>query len=158
MSGVPGERGSESGLRIHLGTGLDDVRFGWSLEDLGRHLGVPDKEWDYELEDRVEHHACFYELRSTFWFDENGALHWVECAHPDLVLCGQRVFGQSASVVVPRIVESLGEEPEFEDLEWFEGHFFQDNQLELQFEYDRLSGVNFGYRWSAQREPIWPGE
>jgi hypothetical protein len=143
-------------LNLSIGRGIGTILFGSSESELAQALGAPDKTYTADTDEDGEDRRCVYNrLRSSFWI-RNDRLHWIRCAHPDLVIFGRKLHGQSSRVVLQHLKEFLPEKIDFEDYHEWESHTFEDSWLELQFTYDALDEVCFGHLFGEDDEPIWP--
>ena len=140
-------------MEATVGIGLDGVLFGCSPEDLIKKYGAPDKDYLSEDGDR---RLCYHEIKSAFWFREN-KLHWIRCAHPNLVWFGEKLFGRNKEEALSFLQVHLNESPEGDDYGEWESHSFSNSEVELQFDYNALKEVCFGHLFSENDgEPVWP--
>ena len=140
-------------MEIIPGKGLDNTLFGFDRVTLESIHGPPDK-----LDSDESHLPLlqYNELRSTFWLDEAGRLHWIQCQHPDVHIFGNPVIGQLGDRVISFISSKLEEKPEFEDYGSMESYHYNSAELELQVEYGTIVRVCFGHLWNDNDTPIYP--
>ncbi len=144
-------------METQVGRGLGSILFGSSESDLVAVLADPDKIYtaDEDDEDGEDRRLVYNKLRCSFWFRDD-RLHWIRCAHPDLVVGGRKLYGQCSLEVISYLESLYPGNVDSEDYNEWESHTFEDSWLELQFEYDALKEVCFGHLYGEDDEPIWP--
>lgn len=130
-----------------VGVGLGDLTFGLSRSAVEEALGLADKvDTDNEGFPLLQYN----DLRSTFWFDQDNRLHWIQSKHSELTVLGRRTIGAVAEEMLEFLRLHLGEAPEIEDYGSFESHHFRGAELEVQVEYGAIDQVCFGHLWEGE--------
>jgi len=130
-------------LNIHIGVGLDDMKFGMSEENIVDIYGKPDKIYLTEDENtRYVYNELLLEL--SFEKENNNLLGWIEVHNPNALLKGQQLIHLTKEKVLSFLSTFINEEPEIDDYGSFLSITYNDIWLELQFSFDRLRNINFG--------------
>ena len=130
-------------MNIHIGVGLDDMKFGMSEENIVNKYGKPDKTY---LTDDKNTRYVYNELLLELSFEKenNNLLGWIEVYNSDALLNGQQLIGLKREKVLSFLSTFINEEPEIDDYGSFLSITYNEIWLELQFSFDRLRNINFG--------------
>jgi hypothetical protein len=141
-------------MEILLARGLDNIRFGQTEDDVICQLGEPDKTYLLDYSKCIQ----FFELRVvfSFEFEQDNRLGWIEVHHPEAILFGLKLIGQNREKVLSVISSQIVDEPEVDDYGSFESYLYGKYELELQFEFNCLRSINFGFLWLDNDTPDWP--
>jgi len=142
-------------MKLKVGKGFDDVLFGLTEEEVIQRLGQPDKRYASEQGDIS---LQYFSLRSELVIeaDHDHRFGWVRVSNPNAELFGRRLLGQSCSDVLEFVSKHLDGNIDIEDFGSFESHTFDEHWIEFQFEFDVLTGINFGFLFDGNEKPIWP--
>lgn len=142
-------------MKIVPGIGLDGFSFGITEVDLISKLGTPDKIY---TTDEGCRRLQFYNLKLELSFEpeNDNRLGWIEVHNPKLEFDGNELFGLSEKDVIPIVSKLLNEEPKFEDFGSFLSVFYDENWVELQFQFGVLDCVSFGVLYGETGVPEWP--
>ena len=148
---------------IKLGIGLGDLRFGSTRDEVEAYLGQPDR-----LESNVEPGACpmwYYDsIGVTISFnDDDPRLNIIETSSPSATLNGHTLIGKTKDEVMPFIESNISgsHEEERHDLE-DDGDSrecilsFSSQNLNLWFEDDILTEIQWGYLTDENGQVVWP--
>ena len=141
-------------MEILLAKGLDNIRFGQTEDEITSQLGEPDKVYLLDESKRLQ----FFELRVefSFEFEQNNRLGWIEVHHPEAILFGQKLIGENREKVLSVISTQIPDQPEVDDYGSFECYLYEKYELELQFKFNSLYSINFGFLWLDNDTPDWP--
>jgi hypothetical protein len=141
-------------MEILLAKGLDNIRFGLTEVEVTRQWGEPDKAYLLDESKRLQ----FFELQVefSFEFEHENRLGWIEVHNPEATLFGQKLIGVRREKVLSIISSHITDEPEIDDYGHSESYFYENCWLELQFEFDRLRAINFGFLWRDDDTSDWP--
>lgn len=141
-------------MEILLAKGLDNIRFGQTEDEIISQLGEPDKAYLLDESKRLQ----FFELQVEFSFEseQDNRLGWIEVHSSEAVLFGQKFIGESREKVLSVVSSQIADEPEVDDYGSFECYLYEKYELELQFKFNRLSSINFGFIWLDNDTPDWP--
>lgn len=133
-------------MEIRFGKGLQpDIWFGVDAEFLSERFGPPDRAYEMERdEDEGRRDELVYNSLQTCFRLYEGRLGWVQTSNPDLLLFGQRIMGESPSLVVELLAKAGFGKPEITEYDTFASAFWDSIWLEVQYVYDRIRDVNFG--------------
>ena len=142
-------------MKILIGQGVEDVRFGMLESEIRLTLGDPDRVWEAE----EVRHLVYNDEHLDLWVNqgEEKRLEWFSTTNPKLTISGRALIGERESETLDFLRRELkSENVEFEEFETFKSVTFSDHWLELHFEYDRLTTVNLGVLFDGDDEPVWP--
>jgi len=142
-------------MKITIGTGIDELKFGMKKSDIFALLKMPDKTYKDDYGDRF---LLYYDLDLVLKIeiDHNNRLGLIEVQNPNVTLFGSEIIGKSQRDVLEFINQHLEETPEKDDFNSFESFFYEENWLELQFELGKLKSICFGVLYDRNDQPIWP--
>jgi hypothetical protein len=138
-------------MEVKLGIGLGDISFGIAQDSLKDLIGEHDK-IDRDNDEQLL--LMYNGLKCTYWMDENGRLHWIQCSNPSLILHNVKVIGMEVLEAVSKIALILESSYEFEDYGSMESYSFPDYEMEVQSEYGIVTTVCFGHYWNGD-EPLY---
>ena len=142
-------------MEILLGTGIGKLLFGFTEAEAVETLGVADKSFKTDLGcQRLQFNQAMLDL--SFEPENEGLLGWIEVHHQGATLFGHPLIGKSKETVLDLLIIQLGSPSEVEDYDSFETVFYEEQWLELQFRFGKLSNLNFGVLYNKDDEPIWP--
>lgn len=95
-------------------------------------------------------------LELSFEPENENLLGWIEVHHSQGTLFGYQLIGHSRQNVLDLLAKELENPPECEDYGSFNTAFYEDQWLELNFEFGRLKNINFGVLYGEDDEPLWP--
>jgi hypothetical protein len=151
---------------IKIGVGIGDVEFGCTKEKLKYLLGEPTEKDIYNAsgeEDGYMTESWHYdeqEFSVSFDEEDNWKLTTISSSSENTLFKGKSLIGKSIDEVLELLAdENLGEN-ELEDLsdETINQKLicFISSSLNLWFEDDELSEIQWGVLWSDEDTPIWP--
>jgi hypothetical protein len=151
---------------VKIGIGLGDIEFGCTKEKLKYLLGEPTEKDIYNAsgeEDGYMTESWHYdeqEFSVSFDEEDNWKLTTISSSSEDTVFKGKTLIGKSVDEVLELLAdEDLGEN-ELEDLSDEEVNqkliTFLGSSLNLWFEDDELTEIQWGVLWSDEDTPIWP--
>jgi len=151
---------------IKIGVGIGDIEFGCTKEKLKYLLGEPTEKDIYNAsgdEDGYMTESWHYdeqEFSVSFDEEDNWKLTTISSSSEDTMLKGKKLIGKSIDEVLEILAdEDLGEN-ELEDLSDENVNqkliSFLESSLNLWFEDDELSEIQWGVLWSDEDTPIWP--
>ncbi|MGR3278008.1 hypothetical protein ACSYAD_23195 [Acaryochloris marina NIES-2412] len=142
-------------MKVILGAGVGNLRFGLSEAQVKELLGVEDKLYETEFGcRRLQFNSVMLEL--SFEPDNDNRLGWIEVYNPSATLLGCKLIGQSRQTVLESLEPELGQPSEFEDYGSFDTVFYDDQWLELQFKFGHLVNLNIGVLYGKDDQPVWP--
>jgi len=137
------------------GNGTDLIQFGVTEEEACKILGKPDKTYITDEDNRrLQFNKARIEL--SFEPDNDDRLGWIEVHHPESMLFGKKVIGMQQDEVLELVTGSLNEQPIFDDYDSFISVSYDNNWVELQFEFGCLRNINLGVLYDESETPIWP--
>jgi hypothetical protein len=145
----------ELALKITLGCGIELISFGATETEILLSLGEPDKTYFTDSEcKRLQYNELLIEL--SFEPDNENRLGWLEVHNPKVELFGFKLIGKSFAEVEVILKDKLNESPTIEDYGSFISVTYDDQWLELHFEFDRLTNINFGVLYADNDIVLWP--
>ena len=142
-------------LNISLGCGIEVISFGSTEDDALKLLGEADKVYFTDGEcKRLQYNELLIEL--SFEPDNENRLGWLEVHNPKVELFGFKLIGKSFAEVDVILKDKLNESPTIEDYGSFISVTYDDQWLELHFEFDRLTNINFGVLYADNDIVLWP--
>jgi len=151
---------------IIIGKGLGDIKFGFTKEDLKNSIGEPTEIDTYNAtgeEDGYLTESWHYdddEFSVSFDEEDNWRLTTIAVSSPDFTFNGKKLIGLSINDVLSEIEpENLGDN-ELEDLSDNNTNqkliSFINSSLNLWFEDNLLSEIQWGVLWENEDTPAWP--
>jgi len=142
-------------LKITLGCGIELVSFGATETEILLSLGEPDKAYFTDGEcKRLQYNKLLLEL--SLEPDNDNRLGWLEVHNPEVELFGSKLIGKSFAQVEVILKDKLSESQTIEDYGSFISVTYDDLWLELNFEFDRLTNINFGVLYGDNDTVLWP--
>jgi len=151
---------------VIVGKGLGDIIFGCSKENLKQLIGAPNEIDTFNAsgdEDEYLTEAWHYdehEFSVSFDEEDNWRLTTISTSSPDCTFNGVPLIGKNIEEVTQILKnENLGEN-DLEDLSEESGNnkliSYLNASLNLWFENDLLSEIQWGVLWSDEDTPKWP--
>ena len=151
---------------IKIGTGLGSIKFGCTRDELKNLIGEPSEIDTYNAsgeEDEFLTESWHYdeeEFSVSFDEEDNWKLTTIAVSSPEFTLNGIRLIGLSIIEVLNILEdENLGDN-ELEDLSDKNVNHklisFISASLNLWFEDNHLSEIQWGVLWENEDTPIWP--
>lgn len=151
---------------IKIGVGLGDIKFGCSKEELIQLIGEPTEKDTYNAsgeEDGYLTESWHYdeqEFSVSFDEEDNWKLTTVAVSSTDFEINGKKIIGLSIDAALDQLKsENLGDN-ELDDLSDDNVSqkliSFIDSSLNLWFEDDQLSEIQWGVLWEDEDTPKWP--
>jgi len=149
---------------IKIGVGLGNIKFGLTREELIKIVGKPNDKDIYNAsgeEDGYLTETWHYdddEFSVSFDEEDNWRLTTISTSSPNCTFNGLKLIGKGLDHVLALIEnEDLGER-ELEDLsnENLKVVNLLPSSLNLWFEDDNLSEIQWGVLWEDEDTPIWP--
>ena len=151
---------------INIGKGLGDIQFGYTKDKLRQLLGEPDEIDTYnspEDEDEFLTETWHYdddEFSVSFDEEDNWKLTTFSISSPSCKLNGHQLIGMELDDVINLLEDANLGDNELEDLsdDTLEQKLlcYLSSSLNLWFEDDKLSEIQWGVLWSDEDTPIWP--
>jgi len=142
-------------VKLTLGQGLDIVQFGATEQQVIALLGEPDKIYFTDADcKRVQYNVL--QLEFSFEPENENRFGWVEVYNSNATLFGKQLIGTSENDVIEFLTSQLDTKPTYEDYGSFVSYTYDNEWLELQFEFGRLRNINFGVLYSDKDAPVWP--
>ena len=149
--------------KIKIGIGLGEIKFGCSREELKRIAGEPTEIDTYNAsgeEDGYLTESWQYdedEFSVSFDEEDNWRLTTIAVSSPEFKINSKKIIGLSMNKVLQALEnENLGDN-ELEDLS--DNHkliSFINTSLNLWFENNQLSEIQWGVLWNDEDTPAWP--
>ena len=149
--------------KIKIGIGLGEIKFGCSREELKRIAGEPTEIDTYNAsgeEDGYLTESWHYdedEFSVSFDEEDNWRLTTIAVSSPEFKINSKKIIGLSMNKVLQALEnENLGDN-ELEDLS--DNHkliSFINTSLNLWFENNQLSEIQWGVLWNDEDTPAWP--
>ncbi|MCO6499275.1 MAG: hypothetical protein J5I47_02740 [Vicingus serpentipes] len=151
---------------IKIGIGLGNIKFGCTRDELKKIIGEPSEIDTYNAtgeEDGYLTESWHYdedEFSVSFDEEDNWRLTTIAVSSPDFEFNGKKIIGLSVDETLSSLEnENLGSN-ELEDLS--DEHInhkllsFVESSLNLWFENDQLSEIQWGVLWDDEDTPAWP--
>lgn len=151
---------------IKIGIGLGDIKFGTSKEGLIKIAGQATETDIYNAsgeEDGYLTESWHYdddEFSVSFDEEDNWKLTTISTSSPDCQLNGKHLIGKSIDEVLKQLEDDGFGDNELEDLSNENINqklvCYIDSSLNLWFEDDKLTEIQWGVLWSDEDTPKWP--
>jgi hypothetical protein len=145
---------------IELGTGIGNIRFGFTMDQVKDIMGEPEEIEESDEDDEFEHKAWnYWEQGYSFFFDreDDYRLSCIQTENPNVILFGQKVFDLPANEVKALVRKNGLTDYETEKLETGETRLsYEKEMIDLYLEDDRLLAINFGVFINDDLEVQWP--
>jgi hypothetical protein len=147
---------------IELGTGIGNIRFGYTMDQVRDIMGEPEEIEESDEDDEFEHKAWnYWEQGYSFFFDreDDYRLSCIQTENPEVLLFGQKVFDLTADEVKSLVQREGLTDFETEKLESGETRLsYEKEMIDLYLEDGRLLAINFGVFINDDLEVQWPDE
>jgi hypothetical protein len=145
---------------IELGTGIGNIRFGFTMDQVRDIMGEPEEVEESDEDDEFEHKAWnYWDQGYSFFFDreDDYRLSCIQTENPNVILFGQKVFDLPADQVKELVRKNGLTDFETEKLETGETRLsYEKEMIDLYLEDDRLLAINFGVFINDDLEVQWP--
>lgn len=145
---------------IELGTGIGNIRFGFTMDQVRDIMGEPEEVEESDEDDEFEHKAWnYWEKGYSFFFDreDDYRLSCIQTENPEVILFGQKVFDMPAEQVKALMLQNGLTDYETEKLETGETRLsYEREMIDLYLEDNRLLAINFGVFINDDLEVQWP--
>jgi hypothetical protein len=142
-------------IKILPGSGLSTVPFGLLEAEVVSLLGKPDKAFFTDTDNKRRiYNELMIEL--SIEPENDNRFGWIEVHNPDFTFDGQRLIGKTKETVLPVVSDFLNEKPKLDDYNSMESYDFENNWVELQFEFNRLRCINLGVLYTENDVALWP--
>jgi hypothetical protein len=153
---------------ILIGSGLGEIRFGWSKDQLEKYLGTPDEKDDftYPVSEDTEvgsesWHYDEYEFSASFNEEDEWKLGALAVSSDEFLLNGKKLIGLSREAFLNEIKDlNLGE---YDEEDWSSDEnpdqklmAFADTSINFWFEDGFVTEIQWGPMFNEEDEPIWP--
>lgn len=142
---------------IKIKKGLDELKFGMTMEEIKRILGEPD-----EVEEAYEDSVILWNywdpgLCIFFNTDEDNKCEAIETDNPEVLLFGNKVFDLNEKEIIELFAQFKFTDVETEVEEWGEKRVsICDAAVDMYFDKDELVSINWGVEYSDDEKIIWP--
>jgi hypothetical protein len=147
---------------IELGTGIGNIRFGYTMDQVRDIMGEPEEVEESDEDDEFEHKAWnYWEQGYSFFFDreDDYRLSCIQTENPEVILFGKKVFDLPAEKVKELVLQNGLTDFETEKLETGETRLsYEREMIDLYLEDNRLLAINFGVFINDDLEVQWPEE
>ena len=145
---------------LKLGTGIGELKFGSTLQDVEKQLGEPEEIEESDENDEFEHQAWhYYEEGYSLYFDQEDdfRLSCIETVNPEVTLYGQKIFDMNMQQVKDLFKSKGTTDFETEKLSTGETRLsFEKEMIDIYFEDDKMIAINFGVFIDDDLEVKWP--
>ncbi len=151
---------------IKIGEGLGDIKFGMSKEDLIKIVGDPTESDIYNASGEEDGylteswHYDDHEFSVSFDQEDNWRLTTISTSSPECKFKDVLPVGKSIDHIMALLADQNMDEPELEDLSDENINqkllSFLSSSLNLWFEDDNLTEIQWGVLWSDEDTPKWP--
>lgn len=147
---------------IELGTGIGNIRFGFTMDQVKDIMGEPEEIEESDEDDEFEHKAWnYWEQGYSFFFDreDDYRLSCIQTDNPEVTLFDQKVFEMPADQVENLLREKGITDYESEKLDTGETRLsFEREMIDLYLEGNKVVAINFGVFINDDLEVQWPEE
>ncbi|RDC65668.1 hypothetical protein [Adhaeribacter pallidiroseus] len=147
---------------IQLGTGISNIYFGFSIDQVKDIMGEPEEIEESDEDDEFEHRAFnYWEKGYSFFFDreDDYRLSCIQTEDDNVQLFNVNVIQKSTEEIKDLLQKNNLKDYETEKLETGELRWsFEQEMLDLYFEDDKLIAINFGVFINDDLEVQWPSE
>ncbi|MGB1031989.1 MAG: hypothetical protein ACPGWM_05215 [Flavobacteriales bacterium] len=145
-------------MEITLGTGIERLIFGSTLEQVQQHIGKPDRHFEDEDDSNLvilQYNKIQVQL--TFFKDEGNKLGNISTIQKDLTFAGEKFIGKPIDAVTEWFEKKgVSDEWDREEFQSFTSHFHEQYQLELHEEYGIVTHFEIGVPFKNDDEYAWP--
>jgi len=147
---------------IELGTGISNIYFGFTMDQVKDIMGEPEEIEESDEDDEFEHKAFnYWEKGYSFFFDreDDYRLSCIQTENEDVKLFNTNVIQKPSQNIKDLLQKNGLVDYETEKLETGETRWsFEQEMLDLYFENDKLIAINFGVYINDDLEVQWPAE
>ena len=142
-------------MQIHPALGVDRLLFGMTEQELAALLGQPDK---VIVTDNGNRDLCYYDLKLVLKIEPSNGdrLGWISVRNRSARLTGVDPWSMTRKSLLTHLTKQFSEPYEMDDYGEMESYNFREIWVELQFELDELTSINFGVPYDPNDDPIWP--
>jgi hypothetical protein len=142
-------------MQIEIGQGVDDIVFGMTEDDVVKALGSPDKivVSEFGCRDLIFNLS---KLVLKIEPENDVRLGWMEVHNKRARWADINPWTIERDALLELLTTQLDEPYELDDYGTMESYSFNESWVELQYEFNELSSFNFGVRYGANDEPLWP--
>jgi hypothetical protein len=142
-------------MDIQIGRGVGEILFGLTETAILEMLGKPDK---IEVSDSDNRNLMYYGLKFVLQFEpmNDARLGWIRVHNKQATWNTINPWQLDREILLEKLSQFLGEPYEFEDYDYSEHYFFQENWVELQYEFGELYAFNIGVLYGPDDQPQWP--
>ena len=145
-----------------LGTGIGNIRFGFTMDQVKDIMGEPEEIEESDEDDEFEHKAWnYWDQGYSFFFDreDDYRLSCIQTENPNVILFDQKVFELTADQVKELLRKNGLTDYETEKLDTGETRLsYEREMIDLYLEDNRLLAINFGVFINDDLEVQWPDE
>lgn len=145
---------------IALGTGIGNIRFGYSMDQVKDIMGEPEEVEESDEEDEFEHKAWnYWQQGYSFFFDheDDYRLSCIQTENPEVTLFGKKIFEMTGNELKELLAQNGITECETEKLDTGETRLsYEREMIDLYLEDDHLLAINFGVYINDDLEVQWP--
>lgn len=139
----------------HIGLSL--IPFGLTETQVIALFGFPNKSQVTESGDR-EIQYFQHKIELKFEAENEDRLGWIVVHNKDFQIFDTSPWVLTKDEVIELFTRELDETPNFEDYFSLESYSFDNNWVELQFEFGELHSINIGVLYDEDDSPLWPGQ
>ena len=146
-------------MEVKIGLGLDDLLFGMSPGDVTAIMGRPDRIYETEAPDATVYDFNGPMIKTKHLNNENGRMYSIEVFNPNARMLDEMVIGKNKDVLLGLLrlngCRDLVDIVQY-DYGSFDAVFCESIYCTLEFQFDRLIGIEFSPLLDKNDEPIWP--
>ncbi len=145
-------------MNIEFGVGVCGIKLGMESEDIIKILGMPDKINIDEDDDTYEQMFIYNKQMMTVWFERSNKLRatLIQCFSPDVKVFGEKVFMKSKKTIIEFMKKNgFSKYEEMEEVTE-EALYYEDISAWFNFEFDRLSYIEFTMLTGNGDNIYWP--
>jgi hypothetical protein len=145
-------------MEIKVGIGIDDIKFGNSIQEIESILGRPDaikKDEEYgEFEPMYIYNSR--KLSLTFYKNHNERLGYIRSSNSKLTINGSAFIGLPIHEALEIFKQQIGNDWELEEYDFWNQYFNEKNWIVLRVEYDLVTEIELGVPFINEEEYNWP--
>ena len=142
-------------MKVVLGRGIDEIKFGMSEKEVVALLGKADKVViDEEDDDNPVYQYNDKRLHLSFYVEEKGKLGYIRCSHPDLEYNGKKIIGEPVSKVLKEVFSDITDW-EIDNFIIFDTYFSEEKWLELKVDFDIVTTIEIGVFVDEDGDYMW---
>lgn len=148
---------------VIVGEGLEDIKFGYTIDQVKTVLGEPDS---VETDDMGDVTAFYgkHDLEFEFWTDFEGKLGYINAERETLKVDGNTLWDRSADEIISFCTDVLKKDiSDDSSVTHDDGgiqRWIEVEELNLTFNLwnGHLEGIDWGCLWTDEETPCWPEE